>query len=210
MRTLVVLLAILPLAASCDRAPKQKAFAEAISENAVRSEKFGITAEKPKNWFALSEEMQNAIVDQGAKVASGGNSAVEGAVEAGMARTTQIFGVFKHEPGSPVEFNPNVLAIAENVKIAPGVKTGSDYFYQFRKLAAQTNVQYDFKEETAVKIGGKEFTRLDLTMTVAGQSADQSYYAARMGDEMILFIQSYKSDADRAETDAVIRSIKFD
>jgi hypothetical protein len=209
MRTLAVLLAFLPLAASCDRAPKEKAYAEAISENAVRSEKFGITAKRPKDWFVLSEEMQDAIVDQGAKVATSGNDAVAGAVEAGMARTTQIFGIFKHEPGSLVEFNPNVLAIAENVKIAPGVKTGSDYFYHFKKLAAQTNVQYDFKEETAVKIGGRDFARLDLTMTVAGQSADQSYYAARMGDEMILFIQSYKTDAERAETDAVIQSIKF-
>ncbi len=210
MRHLAILLAILPLAASCERASDKKAFAEAISENAVRSAKFGITAEKPKDWFVLSEELQDAIVDQGAKVATRGNDAAAGAVEAGMARTTQIFGIFKHEPGSPVEFNPNVFAIAENVSIAPGVKTGSDYFFQFKKLAASMNAQYDFKDETAVTIGGREFAKLDLTMTVAGQSADQSYYAARDGDEMILFIQNYKTDAERAETDAVIKSIRFD
>jgi hypothetical protein len=96
------------------------------------------------------------------------------------------------------------------VKIAPGVKTGADYFYQFKKLAAQTNAQYDFKDETAVKLGGKDFTRLDLTMTIAGQSADQSYYAARMGDEMIIFIQSYKTDAERDETGAIVESVRFD
>jgi hypothetical protein len=209
MRLIAIALAILPLAAACERAPKEKAFAEAISENAVRSERFGITAEKPAGWYLLSEEMQKAIADQGAQVAAAG-SAAEGAIEAGMARSTQIFGVFKHEPGAPVEFNPNVLAMAENVAIAPGVKTGSDYFYQFKKIAASMNVGYEFKEESAVKIGGRDFARLDLTMTVAGQTAEQSYYAARDGDEMIVFIQSYRSEADRAETDAVIKSIKFD
>jgi hypothetical protein len=210
MRILAIVLLALPLAASCGREPDKKAFAEAVSPTSVRSERFGITAEKPESWYVLSEEMQNALVDGGAKAATEGNDAVAGAIEAGMARTTQIFGVFKHEPGTPVEFNPNVLAIAENVKIAPGVKTGADYFYQFKKLAAQTNAQYDFKDETAVKLGGKDFTRLDLTMTIAGQSADQSYYAARMGDEMIIFIQSYKTDAERDETGAIVESVRFD
>ncbi|MDZ7628050.1 MAG: hypothetical protein U5J99_06530 [Parvularculaceae bacterium] len=210
MRLLAIFLIAVPLAASCGREPDTKAFAEAVSPTSVRSERFGITADKPEGWYALSEELQSALVDGGAKVVSEGNDAVAGAVEAGMARTTQIFGVFKHEPGSPVEFNPNVLAIAENVKIAPGVKTGSDYFYQFKKLATQTNAQYEFKDETTVKIGGRDFTRLDLTMSVAGQSADQSYYAARMGDEMILLIQSYKTDAERAETEAIVQSVRFD
>ncbi len=210
MRCLAILLAILPLAAACDRAPKEKAFADAISPNAVRSAAFGITAEKPAGWFSPTQEMQDALLDQAAKVVSHGNDALAGKIEVAMPRSSQIFAMFKYEPGAAVESNPSVIAMAENVSLSPGLKTGKDYFFHFRKLAVTGNSQYEFKEESTLTIGGKDFDRLDLTLTLNGQSTDQSYYAARFGDEVILFIQSYKSEQERAETDAIIRSIGID
>jgi len=210
MRILAIIAFLLPLAAGCEQAADRKAFAQSVSPNAVRSEAFGVTVEKPEGWYTLNQEMQDALVNQAAKVVSHGNDALAGKFDVGLPRTSQIFGIFKYEPGAAVESNPSVIAMAENLSLSPGVKTGKDYFFHFRKVAVTGNSQYEFKEESSFTIGGKEFDRLDLTLTLNGQSAEQSYYAARFGEHIILFIQSYKSEQERFETDAIVNSIKFD
>lgn len=197
-------------AVACGRQAESDSFAQAITPNTVRSAAFKISAEKPENWYVLSEELQEELVDQGGKVASYGNNDLAAKIEVSKPRTSQIFGIFKFEPGSPVESNPSVIAMAENVSLSPGVKTGEDYFFHFRRLAATSNAQYEFGDVTPIEIGGKDFHRLDVIMTLNGQSVQQSYFAARQGDDIILLIQSYNNESERAETDSIVQSVRFE
>ena len=205
------------LTASCGRQDRtSEAFAEpaAVSTpggDVFEVDAFGMTVTKPQGWFAMNASEAQQLMEAGGAVTSAGNAQLEAVIENSKARTRNLFGFFEHEIGAPVDINPSVIAVAEDVRMAPGVKTGKDYFFHSRKLMQQSSVGYEIKDEYGVRsIGGVSFDRMDLMLTMNGVAVPQSYYAARRGDYILVFIETYSPEGDRAATGAVIDSIRFE
>ncbi|MEO1241663.1 MAG: hypothetical protein AAFX54_07110 [Pseudomonadota bacterium] len=187
---------------------KAEAYASSTDENTLNSTRFGISVRHPDGWYSLDYDQLNGLLEIGADVATKGNDDLDKVIEATKKNNYNIFAIMQHEPGTPVEENPNVIGLAENVSLAPGIKRGSDYFFHARKLMEQANPNSIFAEayETRI-IDGVEFDQMDVTVEMAGVVTAQSYYAARNNDFVILIIQSYVSNEGKTATDEVIDTI---
>lgn len=189
----------------------QSFITEQTGANTFKNDHFALTVEKPESWHALTLEQQEQLFGMGADLASSGNADMKKLMDVSAKRLQPLFAFFKHELGTPVPFNPNVLALAENASFMPGMKTGEDYFYQSKKLMLQKGINYEFGEQYSKRtIGGVVFDVMDVTMNFNGASVKQKYYAARHGDYFVSLIESYTSDEQRAATSEIIDSIQLD
>lgn len=191
-------------------AEQENVFVTTTDDRIYTSDFFALEVAKPEGWVALDEDTTNDLMNIGTDMVSYGNDDLKRALKASEKQSVSVFSFFKYEVGAPVDSNPNVISVGENVKFVPGVKTGKDYFFHVKKLFAQTgmDVKYlgDYKSRV---IGGVIFDQLDTEMSFAGAQIYQSYYAARRGGHILGIIQTYSNDAEKAETDVIIDSIKL-
>jgi len=131
--------------------------------------------------------------------------------EASKQTTSSIFMMFKDPPGTPVEFNPSVIGVAESVLMSPGVKSGKDYFFHARKVMEQSSIAPEIIGDYSTrKIGGQMFDRMETRLDANGITVNQRLYAAKHDNHIILIVQSYKDETQEKETAAVLDSIRLD
>ncbi len=213
---LFFLVALLPLSA-CGNGEKKtvdilkQAYAAEAEDGRYVSSFFKLSAEKPENWYALSSEELNGILQVGVDVLAGDDESTRKVLDVSSINTVPLFGFFQYELGAPVEFNNNLLAVAENVKLAPGVKTGADYFFHTKQLMQNSGLEISFAEDYGVRdIGGREFASMDSVLIFGDTSVGQTIYVRRDGDYFLLFTESYIPDSNRDDVAAILDSIKID
>jgi hypothetical protein len=189
--------------------------AEKTSENTYVAKRYGMTATAPDGWYIMDSDITQKLMDVGKALTTADMEAQQKtAMEMSISRTTNIFGFMKFEPGAPRQDGASVMAMAEDISVAPGVKRGSDYFFHLKNVFKQTAADMEIADGyTEVTIGGQSFDRLDLIVKVpdgSGLVAHQRYFATRHGDDMICFIQTYVDEADLPTLDAILASIKLD
>ena len=108
--------------AKSDNPSSDQTFASLTRGDVYHSPYFGLTVEKPGDWYAMSAEEFADAMGLGTKLVAGGNEQLEAVLNAGEQQTANIFAFYEYEVGAPVDFNPSVAAVAENVSFAPGVK----------------------------------------------------------------------------------------
>jgi hypothetical protein len=198
-------------AASCDRGEGSAGLAKPAGESADHSDTFGLIVSPPPGWYVMNYDQTKKMMDVGVDIVTAGNDQMKALAEPAKKSISNIFAFFKSPPGAPVEFNPAVMAVAENVSLAPGIRTGRDYFFHAKRTLEQSAINTEIvNDSTMRKIGGQEFDQMDIWMTMNGVTLEQSLYAARHGDDIILITQLYHNDAEREETSAIIDSIKLD
>jgi hypothetical protein len=69
---------------------------------------------------------------------AGDDKNMKAMVNAAQQKTTPLFSFFEVPPGTPGKPNSNIIAIAEDIKGAPGVKTGCDYLTLAKNLSAKS------------------------------------------------------------------------
>ena len=104
------------------------------------------------------------------------------------------------------------MLVAENLKLAPGIKTGSDYLFHTRKLLKQTQMQYnnidgDFEK---VMIDNQEFYKMNLDINHMGLNIKQSYYSTILNGFSVNAVISFVNEAQKDELDKIVYSIKFE
>ncbi len=211
----LIVLALLAVGCSAgdnEKSPSSKSTVTTeVGANTFRNDYFGLTVTKPGDWFAASSEVIDQVMGLGSEIASSGNDDLKKVLDASLKRNHSIFMFSKYELGSPVPLNPNIIGIAENVSILPGVKTGEDYFFHVKKMMGQTGLNIEFADGYKQRdIGGVTFDSMDLTMTMNGVTIKETYYAARHDDFMIAIIDIYGADEFKDATSKIIDSIKLD
>lgn len=193
--------------------PDQTPLTEKIGENTYRIDLLGITVDAPAGWYVVDSELMSKLMDEGAKV-SGANldAGTKAAVDGSMARTATLFTFLEVPPGTPREYIPAIFGIAEDVSIMPGVTSGRDYFFHAKKIMAQSTIQMITSDVIGGRmIGGHSFDRMDVQVSApGGMTVNQRFYATRRDDHVISIIQSYVTDEELAQLDAVLDSIKLD
>ena len=214
---IAIVFSIALLAINCGKSEKQTAedkadaYAEASDENTLRSPKFGLTVRKPEGWHSLEYDDINDLMETGTDVATAGQDDLRAVVEASEKNSYTLFGIMQYENGAAVDENPNVMGVAENVRHAPGVKTGEDYFFHTKKLMAQANPNFVIEEGYKKRmIGGVQFDQMDLSVDVGAGVTNQSYYAAKYENFMVVIIQTYVSEEGKAATSGIIDTIELD
>lgn len=176
-----------------------------------RVEYFGFNVTKPGDWYAMDSALASEVLFAAGNMATHGNNALQGAAKESEKNTQPLFVFFQFPYGKPVESNPSVLGISESLRLTPGIESGADVLKSAKMIMTQTNIAYTFEDEIeTVQIDGAPFDRMDVTISALGQSAKQSYYARVIDGYAVTFIQSWLTPEEKALTDEVISSIRFD
>ncbi len=174
------------------------------------NEFFQMTVQKPDGWYAQNQEEARENQKKGEKMLAGNDKNLKAMIEATDATTTQVFGFFEVPMGTPGKLNPNVLSAAENIKAAPGVKTGCDYIALTKEIIKKSQMNYKFEDKCETKmVNGTEFGVTGGEMTIGEQVVKQRYYAVIRGRHAISVIQTYFDAESEAKVNKVIESLKF-
>jgi hypothetical protein len=172
---------------------------------------FQMEMDIPKGWTVQSKEQLEDISKKGIDLTAGDNKEMKAALKASEINSANLLAVFKHEVGSALEFNPNFMVVAENLKSAPSIKNGGDYLTQTRKLLEQSQMKYDSISETYEKttIGGQEFYVMSAHISYMEMSISQVYYSTIRNGFCLSAIISYSGEEQKAELEQAVRSMKF-
>lgn len=173
---------------------------------------FGVELKLPTDWIVQSKEEIDKMAETGKDVIAGDNKSLKAAIDAAEINTANLLSVFKYEVGTAVEFNPNFMLVAENLKHAPGIKNGSDYLFQSRKILKQSQIQYESIDENFEKVmlNGHEFYTMNTLIDYMGVKIQQRYYSTIQNGFCLSAIISYTGDEQKKELEALINSLEFD
>ena len=172
---------------------------------------FDIQINVPKTWFVQSQEQSQEIMDEGQKIVAGDNENMKRALKASEINSAGLLTVFKYEQGAAVAFNPSIMLVAENLKNAPGIKSGNEYLFHSRKLMVAGQIKYTRLDEKFEKrvINGWEFYVMNAAADYNGTTVSQTYIATVKDKFALAFIYSYADDEQKAELEKLINTIDF-
>lgn len=166
----------------------------------------GMTITIPADWSVQDREVTRQTARTGEQMLSGNNQNMQAVLEAAESRTVNLFNLFKFPPGSPVPYNPNIYAIAEDNSHTPGIKTGGDYLYHARRLLESGQMEFKFPREVYTEtLAGAEFhvMTVDLHVPPTGKMMQEYYATVRKGYVLVLIL-SYVTEEERAELHHVL------
>ncbi len=211
---LVVSLAVIGVTACSDDSAEiaEVSFASSSDDNRYTSELFGVSVVKPDGWYASEVELADQLMETGRDFIAGDDDNLRALLDASTQNTFNIFGFYNYEVGAPVEVNPNILAVAERVKLMPGIKTGADYLFHSKTFLQGTAMEISFSEEKLQKdVDGHLFDGMQMTSTVpvVGE-VQQRMYAARNGDFAIAFVLTYRSAEQLDALEGILDTVRLD
>lgn len=172
---------------------------------------FDMEMDVPADWSVQSQEQMDNLAKAGQDMVAGDDEQMQAIIKASDVNTANLLAVFEHEYGAAVDFNPNFMVVAENVRKTPAIRTGRDYLFQSRKLLTQSQFQYDRIDEDFEKevINGIEFYKMKTEVSLMGMDIRQIYYSTVLKDFSFNVIISYSSDEQKEVLLRVINSIRF-
>jgi hypothetical protein len=170
-----------------------------VEGSVYRNEYLGFTLRIPSDWSVQDRKAQEEQRRTGEKMLSGDNKSMQAMFESGASRTVDLIMLFKYPPGSPVSFNPNIAGVAENVAHAPGIRTGGDYLFHYRRVLQASQAKFSFTRDVYTEtIGGAEFHVLTTeTSPLPATVVKQEHYATVRKGYVVVLVLSFTTDEER-------------
>jgi hypothetical protein len=215
MKSKLNLIALLILTISltaCNQNEKPKNFDYGHTENGkYLNSFFGLELDIPSGWVVQTREETENLTEMGKEFVAGDDENLKAVIDASKINSANLISVFQYEVGSAVDYNPNFMLVAENIKNSPGTKTGSDYLFQARKFLAQSKIEYSHIDDKFEKkmINGQEFYVMNCNIEYAGLSINQIYYSTIVDGFAMNVIVSYTTDEQKSDLDKMLNSMAF-
>lgn len=205
---LAALLAIGILA--CSERESPVASGSRVAAGLYTNEYFGLTLPIPDGWFVASEDTARFMMEIGEEVAVGDDATLKAAVEASKTTTFQLLTLSEFEMGAAVDFNPNLILMAERVSHVPGIKSGSDYLFHTSKMLLRTQLPYELTKETySTQLGGREWYRADFIIAQPEMPIEQTYLATKLEDFVLVIILSAATRDQMAALERIADSMSM-
>lgn len=180
-----------------------------VAPDTYKNEYFDLSIKKPNQWYYQSPEDTMKMGQMGSKMLAGDDKKMEAIFKESLKSSLILFSFFEHPPGAPVNTNPNVVGVAENVSLAPGIKKGCDYLFHVKNILIQSNANYTIQEDCQTEIVvGSHFGKMIMSTMMLGTEVFQNYSACIKGDHAIVIIQTFFDDESKLLTDKLISTLQ--
>ncbi|MBS3914210.1 MAG: hypothetical protein KG003_06900 [Bacteroidetes bacterium] len=182
-----------------------------VVNNIYKNNFFQFKLQVPHGWKVLSKDEKKKLSEKGRDYITQGNEGMKDAFKASEINTANLLSIFRYEVNPEEEYNCNFIIMAENLKNNPKIKNGEDYLYVTKQVIQKTNIQIssaDSKFEK-VKLGGRDFFRMNMTLSVMGMEIQQSYFALLDQGFALGMVMSYVTESDKKLLDDCIHSVTF-
>lgn len=180
-----------------------------FDKHAYTNSFFNLQMQFPEDWYISSTETNTKLGEMGKDLVTGDDANMKAMVDANMIRVANLLSVFKFELGSPVEYNPGIVGVAENLSIFTGMKNGHDYLENSKKIIEQSQLEYKeiSIDASPIKINGNEFYKMTGSISIAGLHLKQEFYVTIRHKFALAFIISYTTEADKNDLFKVLQTI---
>jgi hypothetical protein len=194
----------------CERSASDEIDYGAIQNSVYENKYFGLTVKLPDGWDVQDNESLKQLMKIGSEVVAGDDNNLKATIKAAELNTVNLFSVFQFPLGSPVPFNPNVMAIAERVSHAPGIKKGSDYLYHSKKLLETSKLDVTFPYGNSTEsIGDREFEVMHVSLKSNGVTVMQKYYAIIMKGYALVFVTTFENEVELNIINNMLKTISI-
>lgn len=182
-----------------------------VENNKYINSFFNMEMTIPTDWVVQTKEQTEELAETGKQLVAGDDAKMKAVMKVSEINSAFLLSVFQYEKGSAVEYNPGISLIAENIKNYPGIKNGSDYLFQARRVMEQSQFKYDhldkeFKKEV---INGTLFYTMNARMKYMGLNIKQVYYSTVSNGFSISAIISFTDKKQKKELLKSINSMKL-
>ena len=193
----------------CEQKPEKEIGHGAIKGEYYTNDYLQLKVKIPSDWAIQNREVYEHVMETGRQLVFGDDKDMETLLKASEQRAVSLFMVFRHPLGTPVDYNPNIAAVAEKVKMMPGIKSGKDYLFHVKKTLEKAQSTYDFPNEVyANNKGGFDFDVLDAEASIGAVEFKQKYYASIVNGYALVVIISYSSPEGEKQLMDIINSIE--
>jgi hypothetical protein len=170
---------------------------------------FELEITKPNDWYSQDPESTMKMSQVGANIIAGEDRNMKAMMDESLKSSLPIFAFFEQAPGTPTSTNPNIVSVAENISLTPGIKSGCDYLFHARKLMEKSTLNMTISEGCqTLNINGAILGYFDTQAGFNGIEVKQKYYACVKGEHAIAIIQTYFDDTSKAAVDRILNSIQ--
>ena len=171
--------------------------------------KFKIAANP--DWYILNKKELNNKIEEGARILDDvGNEKFKEEIEASMVNLANLFGVYKKELGTTLNFNPSISVNAENLSVHGTNLTSKDYLQASKEFMLNSGMNIVFTNENIFQtIGNKEFITVNLDNNTFGETIKQEYYSTIINNFALNVILSYVEESDKEELHKMLHTLKF-
>ncbi|HLF35805.1 MAG TPA: hypothetical protein VI583_16295 [Cyclobacteriaceae bacterium] len=182
-----------------------------IKNNSYQNKYFNFEMKIPSGWVVLTKEQADELTKAGQEMVAGDDEKLQAVMKASEINTANLLAVYQFELGSPVDFNPNFMIVAENIKNAPGIKKGSDYLFQSKRILEQGQFKYDYlsPDFELENINGTEFYKMIAKLNYMGLEIEQVYYSTVLKGFSFNVIISYTSEEQKEILLAALNTMTF-
>ena len=183
----------------------------AFSQDVYTNHFWGFRYEAPHGWTAHGDETKKEIMAVGKSLVD--QKTLTGKVVANRSdeRTHQLLTLFQYPLGTPGVENQSVQLLAEDVRFAPGIRSGREYLLNVGQVlrAMKTSPEFDEKPKE-VTYGGQTMYRMDITMKLPTKVIYQSMIATVLKGYGIAFAFTSYSPEGRDKLVKTLDSLQFE
>ncbi len=208
---ILIVLTVLLGMSSCSSVDNATINSESLEEGVYRNEYLGFSIRLPQDWALQNEEMEKKITKAGSDYLGQNDSEARVMQEQAEASVVYLFTLFKYPLGTVVDYNPNIIGLAENVADYPGIQSGQEYLEHVRNqlLGSQGNFVVSNTSETYT-LDGRTFHILRTDLNFMGNIVKQKHYATKINEYILLFTYSYYKNETEEELLRILKSVDFD
>src|SRR5260370_14025384 len=171
----------------------------------------GLRYEAPHGWTDHGDETKKEIMAVGKSLVD--QKTLTGKVIANRSdeRLHQLLTLFQYPLGTPEVENQLVQILAEDVRFAPGIRSGREYLLNVERAlkAMKTNPEFD-EEPKEVTYGGQTMYRLDITTKSPTKIIYQSMFATVLKGYGISFAFTSYSPEGKDKLVKTLDSLRFE
>ncbi len=166
----------------------------------------------PENWQVQTKAQNEELMQKGAEIVAGDNENLKEVLDENLIRVANLLSVFKYKVGSNLNFNANIVMIAENIKLAPSIKNGKEYLKASKKLLEKSELKYDYISDDMelLKLGGKLFYAMHANKMIENSQINQIYFASVIRGFALTFVITYQNETDQEILSNILNSLEFD
>lgn len=171
---------------------------------------FGLTMPIPAGWYSQSAEETMALQRMASPMLSGSDRSRQALIEAAMASTVPVFGLFVLPPGTPGKLNPNLIANAENLQALPGLSSGCDYLANASELLRQSSFEIVALSDCRQQLlANQSFAVMDTEMRLGQQTIFQRIHVLMVKPYALSVVATWFDDASRAQVETALAELQL-
>jgi len=207
---MLCLLATIAFSSGCGRKAVDEIDFGTVNNSIYQNAYFGLSVSFPPEWSVQDQETHKKLMELGAKIVASDDKNFNALVKASEMTTVNLFAVYKHPVGAPVQFNPSIMCLAERVHHLPGIKKGKDYLFHTKKMLESSQLQVSYpREMSSESLGGQQFDVMRIEISMSGIKIRQTQYAAIIKGYALLFIASFTNEEEESSLVEILKTVAF-